>query len=107
TLTAHHPKKGVVLPGQAARGSGALPASVDIIIEIHRVSRRVDDRRRRLRCESRYEETPRRWVMEWTADGKDYRPLGTTLELDQESGWLDIQAGLNEEERPLSRADLL
>src|SRR5262249_1184171 len=79
-LIAHHPKKGLTLPGQAARGSGALAAFVDIIVEMHAVSRRPGDRRRRLRSFSRHAATPPSLVIEWTADGTDYRSLGTGAE---------------------------
>jgi hypothetical protein len=33
-LLVHHPRKGKTLAGQAARGSGALPSFVDILIEM-------------------------------------------------------------------------
>src|SRR5262249_42883442 len=45
TLVSHHPKKGPTVPGQAARGSGALSGYVDIILEMQAVSHRPDDRR--------------------------------------------------------------
>jgi hypothetical protein len=106
-LVAHHPRKGAVRPGQAARGSGALTASVDIAIEMFPMSGRPGDRRRRLRCYSRYEATPRKWVMELTADGKDYRSLGASGEPDLESAWPALEAVLGVAERPLSRAQLL
>ena len=52
-LILHHPRKGGYRPGQAARGSGALLAFVDIFIEMERVSRRnLKDRRRRAPCAS-------------------------------------------------------
>ena len=68
-LLCHHPRKGAVHPGQAARGSGALSGYVDIILEMLFVCRRnPQDRRRRLRAYSRYSATPLDWVIEWTAD---------------------------------------
>src|SRR6266852_6100032 len=57
-LIAHHPKKGLIVPGQAARGSGALSGYVDIIVEMQAVSGKPDDRRRRLRAFSRHAATP-------------------------------------------------
>ena len=39
---------------------------------------------RLLRAYSRYAETPPTWAMEWTADGTDYRVLGTSGEPDFE-----------------------
>jgi len=47
-LLLHHPRKGENLAGQAARGSGALPAFVDIVLEMDWCGRfSLDDRRRR------------------------------------------------------------
>jgi hypothetical protein len=70
-LISHHPRKGPTLPGQAARGSGALAAFVDIIVEMHAFSRRPAERRRLLRSFSRHAATPPQLVIEWTADGSD------------------------------------
>lgn len=106
-LTTHHPRKGKNVSGQAARGSGALSASVDIILEMHPVYRRnPHDRRRRLRAFSRYSATPREWVIEWAADGADYRVLSTSGEPDFEDGWPVLQTLLSEAERSLSRRDI-
>jgi hypothetical protein len=72
-LLLHHPRKGRLLAGQAARGSGALAGHVDIVIEMSGVSNPDDpDRRRRLCSYSRYQETPRHMVLELTPDGTDY-----------------------------------
>jgi hypothetical protein len=77
-----------VVPGQAARGSGALTAHVDINLEMYAVSRRnPQDRRRRLRAYSRYAATPPEWVIEWSADGSDYLGLGPSAEPDFEHSW--------------------
>jgi hypothetical protein len=85
-LVLHHPRKGRVLAGQAARGSGALTGFADVIVEMKRVSRRdLKDRRRRLLAYSRQAETPPVWVIEWT--GGDYRGLGESAEPDFEHGW--------------------
>jgi hypothetical protein len=106
-LIAHHPKKGPTLPGQAARGSGALSGFVDIIVEMHAVSRRPDDRRRLLRSYSRHLATPPRLVIEWTADGTDYRNLGTSAELSYEQGWPVLRAVLEQSEGSLTRRAIL
>jgi hypothetical protein len=103
-LLSHHPRKGPVVPGQAARGSGALSAAVDIILEMQPVCRRnPKDRRRRLRAYSRYTATPPTWVMEWSADGTDYLGLGPSAELDFARGWPVLQALLENAEGPLTR----
>jgi len=69
----HHPKKGATLPGQAARGSGVLPAYADIIVEKDWYAKPDElDRRRWLRSYSRYEATPRHLVLELNLEGTDY-----------------------------------
>jgi hypothetical protein len=72
-LLAHHPAKGLPLPGQAARGSGALAAFTDINLEMGWYQcGDPADRRRRLLAHSRYEETRRQLVLELNAEGTDY-----------------------------------
>jgi hypothetical protein len=72
----HHPSKKSTGVGQGARGSGALSGFVDILLEMHWYSEADRaDRRRRILGWSRHEETPRRLLMELTADGRDYVAL--------------------------------
>jgi hypothetical protein len=72
-LLAHHPAKGVPLPGQAARGTGALPSFTDINLEMSWYTRAdTTDRRRRILAHSRYEQTPSELVIELNAEGTDY-----------------------------------
>jgi hypothetical protein len=107
-LLCHHPRKGPVVPGQAARGSGALSACVDVLVEMDAVSRRnPKDRRRRLRAYSRHAATPPQWVIEWSADGTDYLGLGPTAEADFGHGWPDLRAVLEQAEGPMTRRDIL
>jgi len=71
----HHPKKGDAGEGQAARGSGALPGFVDVILELRRYAPADrEDRRRTLTAYSRFDETPPEVVIELTGDG--YRLVG-------------------------------
>jgi hypothetical protein len=106
-LLCHHPRKGPAAPGQAARGSGALPACADVLLEMHALGRRdPTDRRRRLRAYSRYAATPPSWVIEWTADGADYRGLGPSAEPDFAHGWPVLQALLGQAEAPMTRRDI-
>ncbi len=103
-LLPHHPRKGPVTPGQAVRGSGALSASVDVILEMFPVSRRsAKDRRRRLQAYSRYAATPPTWVIEWSADGTGYVGLGPSAEPDFARGWPILQALLAGAEGPMTR----
>src|SRR5262249_28426845 len=75
-LLLHHPGKRPAPEGQAARGSGALSAHADILMEMRPDPRGgVDDRRRRLLALSRFRETPRHAVIELNAEGTDYRWL--------------------------------
>jgi hypothetical protein len=106
-LLSHHPKKGPVVPGQAARGSGALSAYVDVVVEMLAVRRRnLQDRRRLLRAYSRYAATPPSWVIEWTADGTDYLGLGPSAEPDFAHGWPVLHGLLENATGPMTRLDL-
>ncbi len=107
TLLSHHPRKGPTVPGQAARGSGARPGYVDIILEMQAVFSKPDDRRRRLRGYSRHADTPPSLVLAWTADGTDYIALGSSVEPDFEHGWPVVQAILEQAEGPLTRRAIL
>ena len=74
-LLLHHPRKGDGGEGQAARGSGALPGWVDVLVEMRRCSRESSDRRRSLTAFSRLDSTPGEQVLELTEAG--YRSCGT------------------------------
>jgi hypothetical protein len=106
-LLSHHPTKGPTVPGQAARGSGALSGYVDIILEMRAVSSQPGDRRRRLRAYSRHPATPPSLVLAWTADGTDYDSLGESAEPDFEHDWPVLRAILEQAERPLARRAIL
>ena len=107
-LLPHHPRKGAIVPGQAARGSGALSGFVDVIIEMQRISsRHTQDRRRRLRAYSRHDITPANWVIELAADGTDYLSLGMSAEPEFERVWPVLKGILERAEGPMSRRDIL
>lgn len=97
-LLLHHPKKGDALAGQAARGSGALGAMVDILMELSlRRGAASEDRTRRLLAWSRYEQTTRELVMKLTDDGLDYElSEAETKDEPFEAGWCAIEALLQE-----------
>jgi archaellum biogenesis ATPase FlaH len=72
----HHPRKGKIIRGQAARGSGVLASHVDILIEMDYYGKfkpGTKDRRRWLHAFSRLRETPDDLLMELSSDGKDYQ----------------------------------
>ena len=107
-LGLHHPKKGEVQAGQAARGAGALPGSVDILLEMYWHSRPFeDDRRRRLLGFSRFDETPRRLLFELNAERTDYLVHGDYLD---EEFARDLQAlyrVLGDDQHKLTRHEIL
>jgi hypothetical protein len=103
-LLLHHPRKGSSAGGQAARGSGALPGFVDIALEMHHVGRAAaGGRRRRLVAYSRYEETPRRLVIELNAEGTDYLCHDARSEDDFLENWEQLRAALADAPRKLTR----
>jgi hypothetical protein len=51
-----------------------------------------DDRRRWLQAQSRFPETPRQKVIEWTADGTDYLSRGTFQEEEFAARWEVLRA---------------
>jgi hypothetical protein len=106
TLISHHPRKGETQPGQAARGSGALLAYVDIILEMYGLTRGKLDRRRRLRAFSRHADTPPNLIIEWTADGTDYLNRGTVTQLEFDSGWPILRTILEEADGRLKVSDI-
>jgi hypothetical protein len=104
----HHPHKGKSLAGQWSRGAGSLPASVDIVLEMHPFrADDPDDRRRLLRAHSRHEETPRRLLIEWTPDGKDYRVLPEPADEDFDRGWSAIRPILSDSDAPQTASAIL
>jgi hypothetical protein len=75
----HHPRKGDGPEGQGSRGSGALPSDADILVELHcHAPGNAKDRRRVLKCRSRFDETPPETVLELQDDG--YIVLGDKAE---------------------------
>lgn len=75
-LILHHPTKGAARGGEGSRGTGALPAFVDFLVEMHWSGpATAENRRRRLLAWSRHDETPRRVQVELSADGTDYAVL--------------------------------
>jgi hypothetical protein len=108
-LLLHHPRKGENVAGQAARGSGALSGYVDILIEMQWNGRPADDndRRRRLQAYSRFEETPRRLVLELTEDGADYLNHGDFDEDEFRQSWKLLRTVLEDAKQKLTRRQIL
>jgi hypothetical protein len=106
-LILHHPKKGLTVDGQAARGAGSLPSYVDINIEM-RYFRSADDgdRRRVLRSWSRFPATPPQLVIEWTTDGGDYLARGMAADEDFREHWEELAAFFASAPDKLTRREL-
>ena len=94
-LLVHHPRKGDAAEGQASRGSGALPGFVDTILELRRFNaQEANDRRRKIRAYSRFDETPAEVVIELTGNG--YQLVGSTGDAnrdDRQNMMVEILAG--------------
>lgn len=102
-LLIHHPRKGDGAEATAARGSGALPAFVDCIIEMRRFEpERRDDRRRVLRTYSRFEESPDELVVELDEDGITYNTIGTRADVGHRERGRIIGEVFAEEGSPLT-----
>jgi hypothetical protein len=107
-LVLHHPRKGPVAAGQAARGSGALGGSVDIIQEMDGLSGpTTDDRRRKVAGFSRFPETPRRLVIELSADGTDYMAIGDFDAPELDDTWQILFQVLADASGKLTRREIL
>jgi hypothetical protein len=105
-LVLHHPRRIKAAAGQTARGSGALTGFADILIEMHGFRAPGQDRRRRLEAFSRYPETPRELVIEWTANGSDYLGQGAAREAEFAGHWRALRTILEQAFAPLSRREL-
>lgn len=112
-LVLHHPAKRSRQPGLAARGTGALSAAADVLIEMSGLAGvPEDDRRRRLAAWSRYDETPRELIVELTADGLDYRtsaadPPVADVDQEQERALTLIHGVLERTARQQTRESLV
>ncbi len=104
----HHPRKGDPLPGQAARGSGALSGFVDIFLEMSQPPGYADSRRRIVRGYSRFQETPRQLLLELNDAGDDYLVLEVDdNEDDFRQYWDVLRMVLDDARRPLNCRQIL
>jgi AAA domain len=107
-LVLHHPRKRESAGGQAARGSGALPGYVDVLIEMRWCGPGTDgDRRRLLEAWSRHEETPRQVVIELNPEGTDYAVLGDLPQVELNQTRRGLLAVLSAADRKLTRVEIL
>jgi hypothetical protein len=101
----HHPSKGEPPLGQAARGSGALLASVDIFLEMRHPGGNPFTRRRKVTAWSRYEETPRQMLIELSPDGLSYERLADSSD-DFHTNWDTISLVLAGAAAPVTRQEI-
>ncbi len=106
-LLLHHPGRGERLPGQAARGSGALLGHVDVSIEMRLPAGDPLTRRRRLFTLSRYPQTPRLLTLELGEAGTTYTLVPESAEERFEVDWEPIRLVLAAAPRELTRQDIL
>jgi hypothetical protein len=106
-LLLHHPRKYTRSEGQLARGSGALLGFVDVLLEMGWLrAPSADDRRRRLRAWSRYEETPRQLVIELDEAGTGYRALGNEAQTELTEGYRALRRALEGATGRLTRQEV-
>lgn len=105
-LLLHHPAKAASAVGRLARGSGALPAFADIVVEMRWVAGpRADDRRRRLTALSRSAETPADLILALNAEGTDYTSLGPPDDHAFQTVWRKLDALFDRADEKLTRKE--
>ncbi len=106
-LLLHHPRKGAVADGQAARGSGALAGLADVVLEMRCPGRgAAADRRRVLYGYSRHERTPHDLVIELNAEGTDYVRLGSLGDVEFAKVWERLRGAFAGAHAKLTRAEV-
>jgi hypothetical protein len=107
-LLAHHPRKHGRPDSRWARGSGALTAFADILLEMDYHGGPADpDRRRKVTAYSRFDDTPRCRVIELTETGTDYRSLGDFEEAAFTGGWATVIGILDDATQKLTRKEIV
>jgi hypothetical protein len=107
-LALHHPAKKERGDGPSGRGSGALLACADILLDMRCYRRPLDDdRRRRLFALSRFDETLRELIIELNADGTDYLSRGCFADEEFAAHWRLLESLLRQVESKLSREEIL
>jgi hypothetical protein len=104
-LLVHHLRKGDGKEATGSRGSGALPSTVDTILELRRFDPdSKSDRRRVLTGYGRSEDTPEELVIGLAADGSGYTAKGSREEV-AASGLKDAILNVLPHEKPGLTAD--
>src|SRR5262249_7060094 len=107
-LLLHHPRRQGSADGPWARGSGALCGFGAIPIAMRYLSSAADDdRRRKMLAFSRFDETPRRLVIELNESGTDYGALGDIEDAEFYGGWEGARQVLAGADCRLTRDEIL
>jgi hypothetical protein len=108
-LLLHHPRKAASAQGAASRGSGMLPAFVDVLIEMYLLSPDdASDRRRRLAAFSRHAVTPRSLIIELREDGSAYACTAPPPEEDDfEEAWQMVRTVLEDAKEELTCVEII
>jgi len=107
-LLLHHPTKREAGASKSARGTGALPALADILLELRRPTGNPSTYRRWLHGFSRYQETPREICAELNITGTDYRVISDQdVSDDFSANWDTIASVLSASGAPATRQELL
>jgi AAA domain len=107
-LLKHHPRKSESAIGSYARGTGALSASIDIVLEMYRIGQFGDgDRRRLLFGLSRHDETPIRMAVELDLERGEYVRSADQMEDEFAGGWPVLRVVLEDAVHKLTRIAIL
>lgn len=107
-LLKHHPRKNEGAVGSNARGTGALTAAIDIILEMFRIGQFGDgDRRRLLFGLSRHQETPIRMAVELDDARGEYIRSADQIEDEFAGGWPVLRVVLEDALQKLTRVGIL
>ena len=107
-LLLHHPRKGVVEAGSAARGSGALLGFVDISLELKRTSKLASDSKCRLiQAQSRRAEVPARLAYEWNPTTGDFAVTTDAKRRQFDENWQTVHNILKERTDAISLKEIV
>ena len=107
-LLLHHPRKGTVEAGSAARGSGALLGFVDISLELKRTSKLASDSNCRLiQAQSRRAGVPARLAYEWNPTTGDFAVTTDAKRRQFDENWQTVHDILKERTAAISLKEIV
>lgn len=107
-LLKHHPRRHEAEFGAMARGTGALGAAIDIIMEMYRIGHFGDgDCRRLLFGLSRHDETPIRMLVELDTERGHYVRCADQIEDEFIGGWPVLRVVLEDATQKLTRIGVM